>query len=84
MIKYCGNSKKLYRYCRTGVRKIKKIVIFGAGEGIRTLDFNLGKVAITKIKAPFLNEYITFIVTKLYRYLNPFTTHGLRKKHLHI
>ena len=35
----------------------------GAGEGIRTLDFNLGKVAITKIKAPFLNESITFIDT---------------------
>ena len=25
--------------------KIKKLVKFGAGEGIRTLDFNLGKVA---------------------------------------
>ena len=37
MIKNCGNSKKLYRYCRTGVGKIKKIVIFGAGEGIQKL-----------------------------------------------
>ena len=56
----------------------------GAGEGIRTLDFNLGKVARYHGEAPFLNVYITFIVAKLYRYLNAFTTHGLRKKHLHI
>ena len=56
----------------------------GAGEGIRTLDFNLGKVANTKIKAPFLNEHITFIDKKLYQYLNAFTTHGLRKKRPHI
>ena len=40
----------------------------GAGEGIRTLDFNLGKVAITKIKAPFLNETITFFVEKMNKY----------------
>tara|TARA_B100001057_G_C22812822_1_gene936133 strand:+ start:1531 stop:1641 length:111 start_codon:yes stop_codon:yes gene_type:complete len=30
--------------------------IIGVGKGIRTLNFNLGKVAITKIKAFFLNE----------------------------
>ena len=40
----------------------------GAGEGIRTLDFNLGKVAITKFEAPFLNETITFIDKKLNKY----------------
>ncbi len=27
-------------------KKDKKVLIIGAGEGIRTLDFNLGKVAL--------------------------------------
>ncbi len=30
---------------------IRTTVLFGAGEGIRTLDFNLGKVAHTLLKS---------------------------------
>ena len=37
----------------------------GAGEGIRTLDFNLGKVAEYIRAMPFLNVYITFFDRKL-------------------
>jgi len=38
---------------------------FGAGEGIRTLDFNLGKVARYHGEAPFLNESLSFFTQKL-------------------
>jgi hypothetical protein len=37
----------------------------GAGEGIRTLDFNLGKVARYHGEAPFLNESLSFFTQKL-------------------
>ena len=60
--------KKLTYWLRNGYLTVPSTLhdsIFGrkhgAGEGIRTLDFNLGKVAITKIKVPFLSESITFI-----------------------
>ena len=37
----------------------------GAGEGIRTLDFNLGKVARYHEEAPFLNETLSFFALKI-------------------
>ena len=39
--------QRSYQVCLTPtIEKYKKLLIFGAGEGIRTLDFNLGKVAL--------------------------------------
>ena len=40
----------------------------GAGEGIRTLDFNLGKVAEYSKALPFLKETIPFFVEKMNQY----------------
>jgi len=39
--------QRSHQVCLTPtIEKDKKLLIFGAGEGIRTLDFNLGKVAL--------------------------------------
>ena len=40
------NSKSTLQYFAIIPQKTSKHLVFGAGEGIRTLDFNLGKVAL--------------------------------------
>ena len=49
-------------------QKRRFVGILGAGEGIRTLDFNLGKVAEYSKALPFLKETIPFFVEKMNQY----------------
>ena len=50
------------------MNKLKFESFLGAGEGIRTLDFNLGKVAEYSKALPFLKETIPFFVEKMNQY----------------
>ena len=52
----------------TSLQDSKSVSLLGAGEGIRTLDFNLGKVAEYSKALPFLKETIPFFVKKMNQY----------------
>ena len=62
------------KWCVSGVQTLTEIncpwnlASIGAGEGIRTLDFNLGKVAEYSKALPFLKETIPFFVEKMNEY----------------
>ena len=55
-------------FCKRSVPQQDFWIKFGAGEGIRTLDFNLGKVAEYPKTMTFLKEAIPFFVEKMKQY----------------